>query len=179
MRDRVEYPLSITSIGQDSHPFMAADDPDYSGRPLILGGLVLEEGPPLKGNSDADVVLHALTNAISGLNGYRVLGGPADQMCQRGIRDSGAYVRLALASLEGIRLTHLSFSIEAKRPHLAAYIDRMREAVARLVRLPLERVAITATTGEGLTAFGRGEGMACTCVASALLFRGGPLSDEA
>lgn len=171
MCDPIEYPLSITSIGQDSHPFMAADDPDNPDRPLILAGLVLAEGPPLKGNSDADVVLHALTNAISGLNGYRVLGSPADEMCQRGIRDSRAYVRLALASLEGIRLTHLSFSIEAKRPHLADYIDRMREEIARLVGLPLERVAITATTGEGLSACGRGEGIACTCIASALLIR--------
>lgn len=162
-------PIPLTAIGCDSHRFLSWDDPAARDRPLLLGGLVLEDCPPLEGNSDADVVLHALTNAISGLTGERVLGAAADRLCQAGVTDSRAYVKLALDSLGSIRLTHLSFSVEAKRPSLAPVIDRMRQAIARLVGLPLERVAITATSGEGLTAFGRGEGIACTCIVSALI----------
>ncbi len=169
MNHETKPSISIAAIGQDSHAFMEPDAKGYEGRPLILGGLTIEEGQALAGNSDADVVLHALTNALSGLSGQRVLGAPADDLCQRGIVDSRAYVRLALASLEQIQLTHLSFSIEAKKPHLADYIDRMRKEIARLVGLPFDRVAITATSGEGLTAFGQGQGIACTCIASALL----------
>ncbi len=161
--------ISISAIGQDSHRFLPEGDPAARNRPLVLGGVVFEQGPPLDGNSDADVVLHALTNAISGLCGERVLGEAADAMCQGGIVDSRAYVSRALSSLGDIRLTHLSFSIEAKRPHLAGLIDRMREEIAGLVKLPVSRVALTATTGEGLTSCGRGEGIACLCVASAVL----------
>ena len=174
MKDPKSFPLSIAAIGQDSHAFREEGGPGKGARPLVLGGLMIEGGQPLEGNSDADVVLHALTNALSGLTGQRVLGAAADALCQKGIVDSRAYVRLALASLEGMELTHLSFSIEAKRPHLAGLIDKMRAEIAQLVGLPLARVAITATTGEGLTACGRGEGIACSCVASALLWPDGP-----
>ena len=161
--------IPITAIGQDSHAFVETAAKGSEDRPLTLGGLTIPGGQALAGNSDADVVLHALTNALSGLSGQRVLGAPADDLCQKGIVDSRAYVKLALASLKGIELTHLSFSIEAKKPHLADYIDRMREAIARLAGLHFDRVAITATSGEGLTAFGRGQGIACICIASALL----------
>ena len=163
------YPVSISAVGQDSHRFLAEDDPRAKGRPLVLGGLILEGHPPLDGNSDADVVLHALTNALSGLCGQPILGEAADALCRQGLTDSRHYLDLALVCLGSIRLTHLSFSIEAQKPHLADCIDRMREAIAHLVDLSFDRVAITATSGEGLTAFGRGQGIACTCIASALL----------
>ncbi len=140
-----------------------------TGRTLILGGLSIPGYPALEGNSDADVVLHALTNAISGLTGVRILGAVTDRMAERGITDSSAYVERALRELRNMRLTHLSFTIEAKRPHLARHIDPMRERIARLTGLPVGRVAITATSGEALTAFGRGEGIQCFCIASALL----------
>lgn len=161
--------IFISAIGQDSHRFLPEGDPVAENRPLILGGVVIAGGPPLDGNSDADVVLHALTNAISGLCGERVLGAVADAMCRQGTVDSRAYVSRALSLLGDIRLTHLSFSIEARRPHLAGLIDRMRAEIAGLVELPVSRVAITATTGEGLTACGRGEGIACLCLASAVV----------
>ena len=122
-----------------------------SGRVLMLGGLSILGYPALEGNSDADVVLHALTNAISGLTGVRILGAVADEMTKRGITDSSAYVERALQELRGMRLTHLSFSIEAKRPHLAQYIDPMRERIANLTGLSIDHVAITATSGEELT----------------------------
>jgi len=160
--------IAISAIGQDSHRFHPDGDPTAEGRQLVLGGLKIEDCPPLMGNSDADVVLHALTNAISGLCGVRVLGEVADAMCREGQRDSRAYVREALAGLGEVRLTHLSFSIEAQRPRLADLIDSMRQEIAELAGLPPSRVAITATSGEGLTAFGRGEGIACICLASGL-----------
>ncbi len=161
--------ISIAAIGQDSHRFMTDEESLKQGKVLRLGGLTISDCPALEGNSDADVVLHALTNAISGLTGVRILGAVADEMAENGMTDSRAYVERAMEELGNMRLTHLSFSVEAKRPHLAKWIDSMRESMARLTDLPVDRIAITATSGEGLTAFGRGEGIACFCIASAVI----------
>ena len=159
--------MYFCAIGQDSHRFMTEGDDAFKSRPLLLGGVLIPDAPPLMGNSDADVILHALVNAISGLSGERILGRVADDMCQTGIKDSRAYVARALDTLKDIELLHLSFSIEAKRPHLAEVIDPMREEIAKMTGLNVCHVAITATSGEGLTAFGKGEGIACLCIASA------------
>ncbi|MDD2427179.1 MAG: 2-C-methyl-D-erythritol 2,4-cyclodiphosphate synthase [Eubacteriales bacterium] len=158
--------ITITALGQDSHRFVLEIE-KAELRPLLLGGIEMTGAPALAGNSDADVVLHALCNAISGLSAQPILGARADELCASGIRDSKVYVREALATLADIKLTHLSFAIEAARPHLSDKIPAMRKSIAALVDLPLSSVAITATSGEGLTPFGRGEGIQCFCLASA------------
>lgn len=144
-----------TGLGQDSHRFEA----EPTGKPLRLGGLTLEGEPALAGNSDADVVLHALVNALTGLHGVVVLGARSDEMCRAGIDDSAAYVREALGHLGALRLVHCSVSIEAARPKLASRIAGMRSSLAALLGLQVADVAVTAHSGEGLTAFGRGEGI--------------------
>ena len=65
-----------TGIGQDSHRF----DIENKNKPLILGGVIFPHETPLQGNSDADVVLHAITNAISGITGVNILGKIADDL---------------------------------------------------------------------------------------------------
>ncbi len=152
------------SIGQDSHRF----EPEGSTKPLVLGGITISGCPGLSGNSDADVILHAITNAISGISGINILGAVADKMCQEGITDSRAYLVKALESLVEYRISHLSLSIEAKRPKLSEHIPRLKESIARLCGIEIADVGITATTGEGLTDFGRGEGIQCLVIATAL-----------
>ena len=84
-------------IGQDSHKF----DFDNKDKKLILGGIVFEDCPPLDGNSDADVVLHSLTNAVSGVTCVNILGEISDDMCfKQGIKDSKEYLKEALKYLE-------------------------------------------------------------------------------
>jgi 2-C-methyl-D-erythritol 2,4-cyclodiphosphate synthase len=153
--------ITKVGIGQDSHKF--CKEPYPKDRQLILGGVVFEGEPPLEGNSDADVILHALCNAISGITGKPILGAVADEMCRRGITDSKEYVRRALKDLKGT-IVHISFSIEAKRPKFAPKIDLIRDSIATLLEMDISNVALTATTGEGLTAFGRGEGIQVFCV---------------
>ncbi|MCU0609183.1 MAG: 2-C-methyl-D-erythritol 2,4-cyclodiphosphate synthase [Chitinispirillaceae bacterium] len=155
--------MQVSAIGQDSHRF----ELEESAKPLVLGGVVIPGCPGLSGNSDADVVLHAVTNAVSGIHGIPVIGKIADELCQKGIRDSGVYLAKALGFLKGHRLIHLSISIEAKRPHLSEHFQGMRVSIARLCGLSVDDVAITATTGENLTAFGRGEGIQVLVIASA------------
>ncbi len=156
--------MSISAIGQDSHRF----DAEGSPKPLLLGGVCIPGCVGLLGNSDADVVLHAITNAISGLHGTPVLGKMTDDLCRKeGITDSRIYLVKSMELLVALELTHLSISIEAARPRLAPHITAMRESVAGLLKLPISHVAVTATSGEGLTAFGRGEGIQVFAIATA------------
>ena len=152
-----------TSIGQDSHRF----DFEDKNKKLILGGVVFENHPPLKANSDGDVVLHSLINAISGITGKIILGKAADEMCKKGITDSKKYLEEALISLENWKISHISISIECKTPKLINKINEMRESIAKLCSVNFNNVCITATTGEGLTSFGKGEGIQSICILTA------------
>ena len=154
-----------TAIGQDSHRFAAESD---TGRPLMLAGVQIPDAPGLLGNSDADVVLHAVTNAVSGITGVNILGAVSDRMClEEGIQDSAAYLVEALRHMDGFRPVHLSVSVEAARPRLAPHIDKMKARLAGLLSLDAGRIGLTATTGEGLTDFGRGLGIQVFCVLTA------------
>lgn len=156
--------MHYVAIGQDSHRFEAGS----SEKPLMLGGVLIPGYPGLSGNSDADVVLHAVTNAISGVSGVNVLGGMSDRMClEQGITDSAAYLREALSTLGDLKPVHLSVSVECARPKLAAHIPAIRDNLSRLLALPPGHVGFTATSGEGLTAVGRGEGIFCTAILTA------------
>ena len=113
------------AIGEDSHRF----DFEDKNKKLILGGVLFTNYPPLAGNSDADVVLHAITNAISGITGKNILGKIADKMCmEQGITDSKEYVREALKSLS-YQIEHLSISIECKTPKISPRIEEMKEEI--------------------------------------------------
>ena len=155
--------MFISAIGQDSHRF----EKGPSKKPLLLAGIEIPDCPGLDGNSDADVVLHALTNAISGLSGVTILGTLTDQMCRQGTTDSREYLKKALETLGETKIVHVSCSVEALRPHLAAHIPSMRQSIASLLSIDIMQVGITATTGEGLTGFGRGEGMQVLVIVSA------------
>jgi 2-C-methyl-D-erythritol 2,4-cyclodiphosphate synthase len=153
--------MQYVGIGQDSHRF----EPDNSDKPLVLGGIVIPGCPGLMGNSDADVVLHAVVNAVSGVSAVNILGDVSDLMClKQGIRNSAAYLAEALKYLQAMRPVHLSVSLGCARPRLSEHIRDMRGSLAELLGLSPGHVGITATSGEGLTAFGRGEGIFCTAV---------------
>ncbi len=152
-------------IGQDSHRF---HDSAKDGAPLVIGGVVFEDGdcPALLGNSDADVVLHAITNAVSGVTGVNILGEIADEMCLvQGIKDSCEFLKKALEFLkEDETVIHVSISIECSRPKISAKVEEMKSSIADIMRIDKDSVAITATSGEGLTDFGRGLGIHVFCV---------------
>ncbi|NLM19789.1 MAG: 2-C-methyl-D-erythritol 2,4-cyclodiphosphate synthase [Clostridiaceae bacterium] len=156
---------SVQAIGQDSHRFVERSDPKV----LVLGGVEIKDCPGLAGNSDADVLLHALTNAISGITCKPILGTIADELClDHGITDSKVYLELALADLADLNyeILHISFTVQACRPKLLPLIPEIRKSIAKIIELNLEQVMITATSGEGLTDVGRGEGIEAFCVIS-------------
>lgn len=143
-------------IGQDSHRF---DFEDHDKK-LLLGGVLFEGEPPLKGNSDADVILHSITNAISGVTCVNILGGISDELClNQGITDSSVYLREALKYMNEYRIVHLSISMECLRPRITPKIPEIRQNLSALLGIPENCIGITATTGEGLTQFGQGLGI--------------------
>lgn len=149
------------AIGQDSHKF---DFENLDSKDLIIGGVIFENNTPLKGNSDADVVLHALTNAISGITGKNILGSVADEMCKNGITDSKVYLKESLKYLKNCKINHVSFSIECMTPKISPKIDLIKASIASLLGIDSYKIGITATTGEGLTDFGKGMGIQTFCI---------------
>lgn len=157
-----------TGIGQDSHRLR--ENGDGVSRPLILAGIRLPEAYSLEGNSDSDVIFHAVTNALSGITGKPILGPVADRLCKAGVTRSSVYLDKAMEDLEamGYRLTHVSVTLECRRPKILPILPAMTAKVAELLDLGPGDVGITATSGEGLTDFGKGLGIQAFAVATAM-----------
>ncbi len=148
-------------IGEDSHRFSEEE------KPLVLGGVPFEGECGLEGDSDADVVLHALCNAIGTAIGKGALGRYATRMeREQGILDSSEYVKFALKEMReaGFRVVNAAFSIEGRKPKIEPLREKMQVRIAELLEVEKGCVGISATTGDGLTSFGRGEGLFCSAV---------------
>lgn len=147
------------SIGQDSHRF------NFEGKnkPLIIGGVIFEDDISIEANSDGDVVFHAITNAISGITCKNILGKISDDMCKKGITDSKEYLKEALKYLKE-KIVHLSITIECLTPKISPKVEEMRKSIADVLGITENQVGITATTGEGLTEFGKGNGISVFCI---------------
>lgn len=148
-------------IGYDVHPF-------GEKRPLKLGGVEVEHEDGLRGHSDADVLLHAITDALLGAAGLGDIGQhfPPDDPSFRGV-DSLALLRhvVGLLSAVGYSVENVDATVVAERPKLQPYIPRMRQCVASALSVPETSVNVKATTSEGLGALGRGEGIAALATA--------------
>lgn len=149
-------------IGQgfDVHGFL-------SGRPLILCGLELPEGPGLEGHSDADVALHAVTDALLGSVGAGDLGEyfPSTDRKWRDA-DSRVFIRRALEIVgeTGYRLVNCDVTIIGERPHIGAHRAALRGSLAEILGIDAAAVSVKATTTDGLGFIGRGEGVGALAV---------------
>lgn len=151
-----------TGIGQDSHRFLTSQTAEKT---CIIAGLPFKDVPGFEANSDGDIVYHAICNAISSLTGILILGAIADDLClNHGVTDSEAYLLEALKTLGSQKISHIALTIEGKRPKFKERIDEMRAKIASVMSLDKTQIGITATTGEGLTGFGRGEGVQCFAI---------------
>lgn len=147
----------FTTIGQDSHRF---SDDIIEGGFITLAGVKIDSKRLMEANSDGDVIYHAITNAISGATGVNILGKIADDICiGQGIKDSSVYLKEAQKYMNNIELHHLSISVECLTPKLSTHIENMKNNISRLLDIPTSHIGLTATTGEGLTEFGKGNGI--------------------
>lgn len=150
-----------TGIGQDSHRFSGPD----SSKPCVIAGVIFDNVPGLSANSDGDIVFHAICNAISSITHVLILGAIADELClKNGITDSEVYLEEAMKTLGNKKITHVALTIEGKRPKFKEKLFEMRQNIARVMKLDIDQVGITATTGEGLTDFGCGDGIQCFAI---------------
>lgn len=142
------------------------------GRKLILGGVEIPYEKGLLGHSDADVMLHALMDALLGAAAMGDIGRlfPDNDERYRGA-DSRVLLREVVRRLTeaGYRVGNVDVTLVAQRPKVAPYISRMRENIAEDLMIPAECVNVKATTEEHLGFTGTGEGMAAHAVA--LIFR--------
>jgi 2-C-methyl-D-erythritol 2,4-cyclodiphosphate synthase len=145
-------------IGQDSHRF----DNFSENESLILGGIKIDTDLKFQANSDGDVVLHSLCNALGSAIGLSSISTYADKMClEEKIIDSRKYVEYIFQKVKekGYKIQNISISLEAKKPKLEKHFPEMKKSIANLLETEIENIGITATSGEELTAFGKGEGI--------------------
>ncbi len=137
------------------------------GRKLILGGVAIPFEKGLLGHSDADVLAHAVTDALLGASALGDIGQlfPDSDPAYEGA-DSVALLGTVCRKLRecGFSPYNVDATVIAERPKLAPYIREMRENLSEALGVPLDRVSVKATTTEGLGFTGRGEGIAAECV---------------
>jgi len=137
------------------------------GLPLVLGGVVVPFGRGLKGHSDADVLIHAVMDALIGAMGEGDIGAhfPDSDPEYRGIASTDLLYRVgSLLARRGYSIGNIDATVVAEEPILAEYIPRMRQTIARVLGISSGQVNVKATTTEGLGFCGRGEGMAAYAV---------------
>ena len=143
--------------GHDTHRLEA-------GYPLILGGVAVPHPRGLVGHSDADAVLHALTDALLGAVGLGDIGDayPDTDPRWKGV-DSALFLSETVAKLHGMgwRLANADVTIFAQEPKLGPVKAAIRENLARLLGVPADRVNVKAKTGERVGHIGRAEAIGC------------------
>lgn len=151
-----------TGIGFDIHRFA-------SGRRLVLGGIEIPAPEGLEGHSDADVLCHALADALLGSVADGDIGQHFPNTDPKWKNaDSVELLRQVVGRVaaKGFRIVNVDAVITAERPKVMPFALRMRERLAPVLGVTLDDVSIKATTMEGLGAIGRGEGIAVMAVAT-------------
>jgi 2-C-methyl-D-erythritol 2,4-cyclodiphosphate synthase len=151
-----------TGLGIDTHAFAA-------GRPLILGGVDIPHEEGLAGHSDADVLTHAVIDALLGAAGLGDIGQHFPDTDPRfKDADSIELLRTVVTYLgeRGYEIGNVDATVVLERPKLAPYREQIRAALAAALELPEDAVNVKATTGERLGFVGRGEGAAAMAIAT-------------
>jgi len=153
---------AFTGIGYDRHRFT-------EDRPLVLGGIRLEHDRGLHGHSDADVLTHAIIDALLGAAGLGDIGQHFPDTDER-YRDANSIELLretvALLAREGLTVVNVDTTVMIERPVLAPYREPIRAALASALGVAVERISVKATRGEGMGFIGREEGAAALAVAT-------------
>jgi 2-C-methyl-D-erythritol 2,4-cyclodiphosphate synthase len=149
-------------IGYDVHPLAA-------GRKLILGGLDIPFSRGLAGHSDADVLTHAVMDALLGACALGDIGThfPSSNPQYKGISSLLLLEKVrTLLRQKGWKVCNVDATVVAEKPRLAPFVDEMRRRLARALQVETDQVSVKATTSEKLGFAGRGEGISALAVAA-------------
>ena len=153
--------MIATGIGYDVHRLVA-------DRPLVLGGVVIPHPLGLEGHSDADVLCHAIADALLGAAGEPDIGHlfPNTDPSIKGISSLEILSRVrSVLEEKSVRIHNVDASLIAEEPKISPHLSLMKERVGAALGLPPRRIGIKATTNEELGFLGRGEGMAALATA--------------
>ena len=164
LRARMDASMAQTRIGfgYDIHPLVA-------GRRLMLGGVEIPSPRGLDGHSDADVLLHALCDALLGAAGLPDIGNlfPNTDPAYKGIASLELLRQVCgHVGAAGYQVGNVDLTLIAEAPKIAPHVPQMRALIAQALHIEPARVGIKATTNEGLGSLGRGEGIAAHAVAA-------------
>jgi 2-C-methyl-D-erythritol 4-phosphate cytidylyltransferase/2-C-methyl-D-erythritol 2,4-cyclodiphosphate synthase len=151
-----------TGTGYDIHAFVDGDH-------VTLGGVRIAHDRELAGHSDADVVLHAIVDAILGALAEADIGAhfsPSDPQWRGVASDRFLAFAVERVRARGGRIAHIDVTIVCEAPKIGPHRDAIRARIAQIAQVPVDRVAVKATTNEGLGAIGRGEGIAALATAT-------------
>lgn len=140
-------------IGEDSHVFASTGT-------LTLGGIGIPDCPAMQANSDGDVILHAIGRALAQAHDTS-FAELADKMCKSGELNSRRYLQ---PLLKNIHIHNVSIQIEAERPKIRTHVLALKNSLSKILNISPSKIRISAMTGEGLTPFGQGQGIHCTCI---------------
>jgi 2-C-methyl-D-erythritol 2,4-cyclodiphosphate synthase len=149
-------------IGYDSHRFA-------TGRPLILGGILIPSDVGLAGHSDGDAICHAITDAILGAAGMGDIGEMfPDTAAENENRDSIEMLELAVRRVEsaGFRVSQIDATVITEIPKISPHREQIRARLASALRIEANAVSVKGKTNEGMGWIGRKEGLACIAVAT-------------
>ncbi|MEP2102376.1 MAG: bifunctional 2-C-methyl-D-erythritol 4-phosphate cytidylyltransferase/2-C-methyl-D-erythritol 2,4-cyclodiphosphate synthase [Parasphingorhabdus sp.] len=151
-----------TGMGFDVHQLAAGEE-------LWLGGLQIDHDKGLAGHSDADVLLHALTDALLGAAGAGDIGDhfpPSDPQWQGAASDKFVEFAASVIKQKGGRINNVDMTVICEAPKIKPRRDAMRQNIAKMLDIPVDQVSVKATTTERLGFTGRGEGIAAQAVAT-------------
>lgn len=160
--DMTQTTETRTAFGFDVHGFAP-------GSQVMLGGIAIPHGQALSGHSDADVALHALTDALLGTIGAGDIGKhfpPSDPQWRSASSDRFLRHAVDLVGAAGGRIVHLDLTLVCEAPRIGPHRDAMADSIARIAGIGRDRVSVKATTTEGLGFTGRREGIAAQAVAT-------------
>lgn len=156
------YPETSVGQGIDIHPF-------EEGRKLILGGVDIPHEKGLKGHSDADVLTHAVCDALLGAAGFSDIGThfPDHDLSYKNI-SSLVLLQNVVDKLRGnrYRIAHIDITVMAEKPKIAPFVEKMKEKLSSILDVSQSHLAIKAKTGEGIGFIGREEGIVAMAVAT-------------
>jgi 2-C-methyl-D-erythritol 2,4-cyclodiphosphate synthase len=153
-----------SGIGYDAHRF-------GEGRKLILGGVEIPHPRGLEGHSDADVLSHAIADALLGAIGEHDIGHhfPNTDESIRGISSLGILSRVGkIVTQKNFRIVNVDATLIAEAPKIAPHLETMRERISTALGIDISCVGIKATTNEGMGAVGRGEGIVAMAVGNVI-----------
>jgi 2-C-methyl-D-erythritol 2,4-cyclodiphosphate synthase len=154
--------MNFVGIGYDVHRLV-------TGRKLILGGVEIPYDRGLDGHSDADVLTHAISDALLGAAGERDIGHhfPNTDPSIKGIDSQEILGRVqAILTARQLAIVNIDCSLIAEAPKIGPHLAKMRARISETLQIPVKRIGIKATTSEGIGFIGRGEGIAAMAVAS-------------